>query len=258
MTKEDFNKRVDIKIQKTESLLRSYSKVDEIDKHNLAEVYQLGAVVRHYSRDYVAVNKHAGKDLLPVFNNLMLVSEQRAFDIQQIDYKDRFTVLNSLKDRELGGIKDEVKIFAEKFNDIGNTSNKLKFLVMFGTETNGITEEDMSNLFDLIPSKYKDYYTILGPSRLKTLRYREVDIKREIIGLCGNAIVKEQLISEIYKLFEVGKRYTKEDIKQTLKDLYNRLGYDKSAKASDLGEYFYLKGILTPDKKNGFEIIGKK
>jgi hypothetical protein len=36
------------------------------------------------------------------------------------------------------------------------------------------------------------------------------------------------------------------------------LDYQKTAKASDLQEYFEVKGILTSDKKNGFELLGKK
>ena len=35
--------------------------------------------------------------LFPVFNQLVYISEQRAFDIQQTDYRDRFTVFNTIK-----------------------------------------------------------------------------------------------------------------------------------------------------------------
>jgi hypothetical protein len=66
------------------------------------------------------------------------------------------------------------------------------------------------------------------------------------------------MIGEIYTIFEIGKRYTKADIKQTLKELYTKYNYQKTAKASDLEDYFKVKSILTPDKKNGFEILGKK
>ena len=63
---------------------------------------------------------------------------------------------------------------------------------------------------------------------------------------------------EMYRLFRVGNRYTKADIKTTLKNLYERIGYQKTAKATDLEEYFDLKKIYTSDKKNGFELLGKK
>ena len=48
------------------------------------------------------------------------------------------------------------------------------------------------------------------------------------------------------------------DFISILKDLYERLGYQKTAKATDLEIYFVMKPILTPDKKAGFEILGKR
>ena len=65
----------------------------------------------------------------------------------------------------------------------------------------------------------------------------------------------------MYKTFEVGKRYTKADIKNILGGLYKRLGYQKTAKASDLQEYFWTKDVkfLEGGKwVNGFEIQGKR
>ena len=71
-------------------------------------------------------------------------------------------------------------------------------------------------------------------------------------------MIDKKIKEEIYRLFKVGNRYVKADIKSTLKMLYDRLGYQKTAKASDLEEYFELKKIYTPDKKNGFELLSKK
>ena len=70
-----------------------------------------------------------------------------------------------------------------------------------------------------------------------------------------------QIKEEIYKLFIVGKRYIKADIKSTLKILYERLGYQKTAKASDLQEYFWTKDVkFLEDGKwvNGFELLEKR
>jgi dissimilatory sulfite reductase (desulfoviridin) alpha/beta subunit len=75
----------------------------------------------------------------------------------------------------------------------------------------------------------------------------------------SNNEVKDDVVSEIYKTFSVGQRYSKKNIKDTLNDLYQRLGYQKKAKATDLELYYLMKSVyLTADKQNGFELIGKR
>ena len=71
-----------------------------------------------------------------------------------------------------------------------------------------------------------------------------------------------ELKNEIYRLFTVGYRYSKSDIKSTLKNAYERVGYQKTAKASDLEEYFIVKDTKLQDETkkwvNGFELLEKK
>ena len=96
MTQEDFDEILNIKKSKTESLLRVYSGASFGDKHNLAEAYQKVAKAFNYRDDYIAVNTHGGGDLRPVFNNLVMINDMRSYEIQQVDYKDRFRVFNAL------------------------------------------------------------------------------------------------------------------------------------------------------------------
>ena len=230
------------------------------NRHDLAETYRKVAKMCHYKDDYVAVNEHSGKDIVPVFNRLMQVSEIRAFEMQQTDYADRFTVTNTIQSKGLvGNIRhiDLINALAHKFLEIRNTENRLQFIVELGDE--GFTEDEMDAFFSLIPTeRYKDYYKHLGFSGIRAHRYNEAEIKREIERICGNSQKGDQLREEMYRLFKVGNRYTKADIKTTLKNLYERIGYQKTAKATDLEEYFDLKKIYTSDKKNGFELLKKK
>jgi len=144
---------------------------------------------------------------------------------------------------------------AIEFNNIGDTSKKLRMLVDL-REVDGATEKDINSFLELIPPKFKEYYTIMGPDFIKQFSCNEAEIKKEWIKQRSNKTI--DIASEIYKIFEVGERYTKADIKATLKKLYSEVGYQKTAKASDLQEYFEVKGILTSDKKNGFELLKKK
>ena len=266
LEKEDYDRELERKIGKTNSLLESYQEVAVKNRFNLAEKYLKDAKVSHYKDDYVAVSI-VEKDwdtgeilwLEPKFNKLMQVSDMRAFEVQQEDYADRFTVFSAII--ENGSVDHTVTEkaceLAEKFLEIGDTTEKLKMLVDL-EDMEGVTEKDVNAFLELIPPKFKEYYVIMGPKFIYAFSCKEADIKREWSKLKSNEGVKDQIDVEIYKIFEVGKRYTKADIKKTLKGLYNKLGYQKTAKASDLEQYFKVKGILTPDKKNGFELLEKK
>ena len=103
----------------------------------------------------------------------------------------------------------------------------------------------------------------LGPDRIRANGYHEADIRREWKKLTYGEEVKidEKMVLKIYNTFEVGKRYVRSKIKSTLKDIYSEFGYDKTAKASDLFNYFEMKLVsLWINKKtvHGFEILGKR
>ena len=193
--------------------------------------------------------------LQPVFNKLVLITEQRAFELQQSDYADRFTVFASAQSEGMESIGDEVNQKVEEFNGIKTVRDRLKFMVEYSKIA---TKENFDNFLELIPGKYKDYYTIVGPETITRNSYVESEIKKAWLEKVTNEEVREDVIAEIYCTFIVGQRYTKKNIKTILNDLYERLGYKKKAKATDLELYFYMKSILTPDKQNGFELIGRK
>jgi len=148
-----------------------------------------------------------------------------------------------------------------EFEAIGNTRDKFKYLVKFTTETPGITKQQINNFLSQIPEKYERYYTILGPDRIKANGYLEADLRKEWIKTNTEVKIDEEMISKIYSTFEIGKKYGKAKIKSTLKDIYSEFKFEKTAKASDLSNYFVLRTSQLKENGswvNGFEILGKR
>ena len=262
-TEKDFKEYMDKKVENSKKLLNVFDTTSPDNKHVLAEKYEFGAKHDYYKRDYVAVNHHSGSSLKPVFNNLVLVSEIRTFEIQQVDYKDRFSVFNSLKEKDFdGGNLENVDKEVAEFEAIGNVRDKLKYLVKFTTETPGIAKQQINNFLAQIPEKYERYYTILGPDRIKANGYLEADLRREWVKTNSEIKIDDGMIEKIYSTFEIGKKYDKAKIKTTLKDIYQNYSIDKTAKASDLTDYFVLRTttVSNNDGKwvSGFEILGKR
>ena len=256
-TKEAFNQFVEEKKKVTNDLMDAFKTCKDSAKQNLAKKYLEAIKYTNYKGDYIAVNKHAGKDLVPVINNLVIIAEQRAFDIQQVDYKDRFSVFNTIIKENIieEGYKTVVSAFIDKFNSLKYFKERLKLFceIEMNDETRGI-------ILDQIPLSYKNYYETLGPERLKALGYDKTNIVKEYSDLQFD---KTKLETEIYKKFQVGERYSKMDIKETLSTIYLSLGYNKTPKANDLEEYFEIKECkklneITGKRDMAFELIKKE
>ena len=255
--KEVFDKLREKKMKKTENLLLSY-KITPTDeaKFDLAEKYEVAIQVENYRSDYVAVNKHSGNTLIPCINHLVLVSEERAFDIQQIDYKDRFTVFNTVVNKEMldDDVTSNIKNFLTKFESLKIFYDKMKLLCESGLE-----EEEISVILDQIPLTYKDFYTTLGPDRCRANGYHLTEIKNEFEATYLKDL--DSLKSKILSEFKVGERYLKSEIKEKLREIYTSESYAKTPKATDLENYFEVKSCLISKdgrKSNGFEILKKK
>ena len=262
-TKNEFYSKLNSKINKTDNLLGLYNEADPSKRKDLAETYQRDAKVSHYRYNYVSVRVvkdwETKKiiDLIPEFNNLMRISDMRAFEVQQIDYKDRFTVFSAIHQSGIEGATIKSCELVEEFNHYGDTTSKLKMLVRI-SEDESLTNQDIVSFLEMIPPKYRDYYTIVGPEIIRACGCFECEIKKKWRKEKTGGEIDERIITRIYDLFKIGKRYTNKDIKEKLKALYQEFEYKKTAKAKDLELLFVMKPILTPDKQHGVEILGKR
>lgn len=260
MKEEDFKRVIEFKQRSTESLLSVYQKGTSEEKYTLAINYQDLARFKNYKDNYVAVNKiHTPEGnviLKPVINNLVLVNEIRAFKIQQIDYKDRFsvfsTVHNTLTPDDI--VNREVSEFLKVYTGLNTIYDKLKLLCEYGLSSDAI-DIVLGQIAD--SDEIKSYYTTLGSSKLKSLSYNSAKIKNHL----GVVTFSQELLeSSIYSEFKVGDKITLSDIKSRLEVLYKSINYDKVAKAKDLENYFEVKNssIYENGKKVKCYIIIKK
>lgn len=268
ITPEEYNIWLNTKKKTTNQMLETFDDTKEKNKDTLAKNYLKIVKVYHYRDDYVSVSTEkdwsTGKIIswTPEFNNLMMISDMRAFEIQQIDYKDRFTVFNAIDQTSIEGASAKSREMLEEFNRTGNTSKRLRFLVEI-SENDTITPEDISSFLEMIPGKYKDYYTIVGPKIIKACGCIECEIKKRWRKEVTGDKVDERVITRMGDLFKVGEKYSNHDVKKMLKNLYQELDYNKTAKTTDLDLIFIVRKeikIKDSDGKwvNGLEIIGKR
>ena len=253
---EEFDKEIIRKKERTESLLISYqSSPTESTKKVLAEGYRDLASLKNYKDDYVAVNTRGDDGLTPVFNNLVLVNEIRAFKIQQLDYIDRCSVFATIHNKLTpeDKINQEVTKFFNEYKELTLFKQKLKLLCEYG-----LSKEALNVVLDQIgeTDNIKSYYLALGPQRLRALGYNKTYIERDL-GIV--TFSPELLLDTIYSEFKVGDKLSLSWIKAKLADLYSSINYKSTPKASDLENFFVIKKckIALPDKKriDGIELV---
>ena len=266
-TEKEYNIRLNTKKRKTDQLLDTFKDTKDENKKTLAEKYLIDTKVSHYRNDYISVRVEkdweTGKiiSMTPEFNELVMISDMRAFEVQQIDYKDRFTVFSAVNQSGIEGATVKSCELVDEFNHYGDTTSRLKMLVRI-SEDETLSKSDVNAFLEMIPPKYKDYYTIVGPKIIKACGCFECEVKkrwrREV---AEEDKANEQIFSRMGDLFKVGKKYSNQSIKKMLRDLYQELEYKKTAKATDLEIMFVMKAVkLQEDGKwvNGLEILGKR
>ena len=257
MKAEDFKRIIESKKKDTENLLKAFDSAPNDTKYTLAKNYQYVAKSANYKENYVAVNKiHTPDDniiLKPVPNNLVLVNEIRAFKIQQIYYKDRFTVFstvyNTLTPDDI--VNQEVSEFLKVYTGLTTIYDKLKLLCEYGLSEDAI-QVVLGQIND--SDEIKSYYTSLSPDRLRSLSYNSTKIKKEL----GIATFNQELLeSSIYLEFKIGDKLALSIIKDRLEYLYNSIGYNKTPKAKDLENYFNVKESSARVEIDGIKKIVK-
>ena len=259
MSEEDFNKELERKLKETRDLLTSYENTPDDAKLSLVSRLETIAKDYNYRDDYVSVNRHAGAQPVPVFNNLVAIAEKRAFDIQQKDYVDRVMILNRIASSGFNIVtrhSDTIQDFLYRFNEIKGTRNRLEFIC---NNCSKFSKSEQEAIFTEISTFYRNFYLGLGPDRCKALSYNYTLLNKEYNTKFFDVdLVKEKILGR----FLEGNKYSTSNIKSTLKELYSELGYKKSPKASDLGEYFEMRNIKIKDQSgkwvHGFELLKKK
>ena len=257
VTPETFENKLKKKTEDTESLLSVFDKGNSKEQAALSVKYQVGAKATNYKTDFVAVNRvkvDGDTKLIPVFNNLVMVAEMRAYEIQQVDYANRFTVFNELGNISTVEDKGVLEDFFKEYEQVKGREKKLQFICDYYFAGNSIR-----NIIDLVTEKrFKEYLTILGPEKCKSVWYKtsELDKKLNIISF-----EDDKIFEKIDKEFNVGESYTNTYIKTKLSEIYKRIGYKASPKATDLNNYFDTKTCTINEngkRVNGLKLLSKK
>ena len=258
---EVFDKEIERKRKATEDLLSVYQKGTGSEKSSLAITYEDNVKAYNYKNNYVAVNTHGGLHMQPVLNNLVLVSEIRAFKIQQYDYADRCTLFTTMNNKLTPDdiSNKRVSKFIEEYDSKKTYYEKMKLLCECS-----LSNDEIEMFLYQIPDSdpIKSHYLALGPQRLKALGYNSTKANKEL-GII--MFSPELLLDSIYSSFKEGEKYTLSDLKIRLGNIYSSINYLSTPKANDIERWFGIKEYMITQeidgkrkRVRGYELIKSK
>ena len=245
---EAFEAMIEKKVNATNSILTTVDNIPSgAGKDEIIDTLDIQAKLLNYKNNYVAVNHHSGSSPKPTFNSLVMISERRAFDIQQVDYKDRFKVFCALESINKDSCEVSTDVITEalaRFDSLPNFSEKMKFLCTDDEYSEDIRLKVMRS----VPDSFDCYYRILGPETIKRYSFRKYEIETEYKRILNNSDTGELVKSVVMKTFKVGTAYPKPYVKSELKRIYRACNYTATAKATDLANFFEIKDYRKRDE----------
>ena len=158
-------------------------------------------------------------------------------------------------------ISKEAQKILQEFENQQFFNNKMRYLYSLNMDEE-VAKQVLNNIYD---TSYAKYYWTISASRAGTLKYQKGNLEKEyqsIINPKDTSYIENEVKQKILSAFQVDSRYLKSDIKETLREIYTELGYEKTPKAGDLDVYFEIKECKITNslgkQDHGFKIIKKK
>lgn len=265
MTFEEYNNYLSEKRRRSEILLLDYQRMSEEGKKEYSGKLKLATEVTHYSNDFIGVSEKTGH---AIYNYLVEVADQRAWEISQIDYQNECYVKKTMEDNNFivsdlpdgsQGLLDinlEYHIFLQEFSEENWFDKKMRLYCDFIKKFYNILR---TTNIPGVPQEYQNYINLLGPDRCKALGYYQASLEREYQVVTSGDARKEMILNN----FQISQKYTLKEIKEKLREIYQTVGISKTPKASDLEEYYEVKETKiwnSGEKKQnkGYELLNIK
>ena len=226
---QEFKNRIIEKQKLSEGLIDTYNNCNEASvRHILGDKFRTSQKIEKFSKDYVAVidDKVNGTQRV-VFNELAMFNEIRAWDIQKSQYFDGCQVMRSINDATMSITEDNLlESFLLSFG--GSFEDKMILYCNFLSLHSDYKEK--LEWLPQIPLEIKTYYNTIGPDALRSMSYKEANIKQHL----GYVDQLDSIKAAVASAFVKGQFYTLKQAKKMLQYIYDNLGAAKRAKATDL------------------------
>ena len=250
-TEEAFKREIALKSQTTFDAINGFNILRSNDTTNIdfeRRRLRLWIAEMNYTEDYTSLSRDTG---LPVFNELMRVSDIRSWELQNKIYNNEKEVINVLS--EVGEIQEEQNVFGllERFVSEPTFEERLSIIKEY------INEHPEDIVY--IPEEYVRYLDQVGTCFRKDVLDKKLNRELKISEFFSN----DEIVKILRSKFLVGESYSKKEIKDYLLFLAEDYGYDIAMKANYIERVFdiapiQITNIITKKREHCYKIISLK
>lgn len=253
-----YKKAIEQKLEKSERMAEWKNGAPDYFKKDVIKETSEMQNIKKYSESYVRYDEKS--DSFTV-NRWAYLNELFAYDVQHENYQDSIIVKKQLEEsgfrikgeERQSDYKEQLKCilakegFADRMRrycELRQMKESCKFYLAS----------------DIMERQYEDlrlYYDRLGYERIKSLGYKEKDLKNEL----ERSYYENDIKKKFREVFTVGERMATEEIKLTMTEIYANYGIKKKGVATQLERDYGIR--LKPTKvtmsdgirKGGYEFI---
>lgn len=249
MTEEAFNESIRLKNEKTNRQIENFNSAP----HKEDFIEGLNKKPNH-KENYCCISKDEKGNQVIEKNILIELAERRAWEISNKIFNNDLSMFTALSvnmnvTKDTDSDDSEVKVMFQKWNEMKSFKDRAFFYCE--------ACKDIPEVLDkcsFIPTKYKEYHEALGEEGMKELGWREDYIKNAIAPIPFEQRPNDKIMERLRAKLEIGKFYTKTEIKELLCNIFKELELKGKPSASDIS--FYIDCEEKSKRMDGKKVVG--
>lgn len=231
----EYMKAIGDKLKESQTLVDSFNNGDEYLKKSLVNMVKNRDPNNAYLTNYLDVIDDANGNYGLKTNLLVAAAEHNLATNKAHFYSNPLFLTTAIHNQiaTYNAKSPELRDFEKRFNDATTFQKRMELYSTFLTSFPHYEPVLLRNPF--IELKYHQYYDHFGSEELSRLNYDETAIENELY--------RKQIIMQCRNYFQRGLHYTASEVKSALQSIYDYIGYNRTATATQLSEYLSVQPI---------------
>ena len=235
VTEEELENSIKEKKDKTKKQIDNFNAVPNKDE----QLQMMENTIRQqgHKEHYCCIIKDADNNVRIVENEILEISERRAWEVTNRIYNNDFSMYRALRvgavvTKSSGSDDPEVQRIFKEWNLDNQFPRKARLYCDLYDNFPELLED-----CTFIEDKYKKYHDALGKEGFEALCWREDYIRQAIEPTPFDKLPKDQIAVKLIDALKTDKTYTKSEVKDLLQGIYKELNIAGKPSASDISEY---------------------
>ena len=235
VTEEELENSIKEKKDKTKKQIDNFNAVPNKDE----QLQMMENTIRQqgHKEHYCCIIKDADNNVRIVENEILEISERRAWEVTNRIYNNDFSMCRALRvgavvTKSSGSDDPEVQRIFKEWNLDNQFPRKARLYCDLYDNFPELLED-----CTFIEGKYKKYHDALGKEGFEALCWREDYIRQAIEPTPFDKLPKDQIAVKLIDALKTDKTYTKSEVKDLLQGIYKELNIAGKPSASDISEY---------------------